>query len=403
MGRAIAHPKGKIMPKVHLDTTFVNTAICPPGKRKIDYYSDSIPGFLLEVRATGGRTFYQRYYDPSGRLKAFKLGSAADITLDRAKKLAAKIRSRATVGEDPVEAKREKRAVPTYSELAHRYLAHTATYQRSPESTERYVRKHIVPRWGRLRLDEVRQEDVALWLEEMRKNGYAPGTIERARVILSHSLKLAMRWGIPGLSVNPVVGIPRPPLNNARERYLSTEEAKRLKVAVEQSRNKQLKYIVGLLLQCGCRVNELLQAEWAHFDLERRLWRIPQSKTGKARFVPLSQGALDLIDALPRYDGCPFLIPNPKTKKPWVQIFTSWDTARKQAGLPDLRIHDLRHSAASFMAAAGIDLYTIGKVLGHSNYKTTARYSHLANDQLIAAVDAGGAKLGVDWAASTGE
>ena len=77
----------------------------------------------------------------------------------------------------------------------------------------------------------------------------------------------------------------------------------------------------------------------------------------------------------------------------------SWDTARKQAGIPDLRIHDLRHTAASHMAAAGIDLYTIGKVLGHSNYKTTQRYSHLANDTLLAAVEAGAEKLGVDWTA----
>lgn len=216
---------------------------------------------------------------------------------------------------------------------------------------------------------------------------------------LGHSLKLAMRWGIPGLPTNPVVGIPRPPLNNARERYLTSEEAQRLRAAVEHSRNKQLKYIVGLLIQCGCRVSELLHAEWSHLDLERRLWRIPQSKTGKARFVPLSKGAVDLIGELPRYDNCPYLIPNPKTKLPWVGIFMSWDTARKEAGLPDLRIHDLRHSAASFMAAAGIDLYTIGKVLGHANYKTTTRYAHLANDQLIAAVEAGAAKLGVDWVA----
>lgn len=77
----------------------------------------------------------------------------------------------------------------------------------------------------------------------------------------------------------------------------------------------------------------------------------------------------------------------------------SWDTARKQPGLPDFRIHDLRHSAASLFAGAGVDLYNIGKVLGHANYKTTQRYAQLQSDQLIAAVEAGAAKLGVDWAA----
>ncbi|MBV1918333.1 MAG: site-specific integrase [Sphingomonadaceae bacterium] len=294
---------------------------------------------------------------------------------------------------------REKRSVPTYAELSVRYLAHTATYQRSPETTEQYMRKHILPRWSKVLLSDIKQEDVAQWFGDMAKQGYKPATIERARAVFSHSLKKTIQWQVPGLTVNPVVGIPRPPLNNARERYLTTEEAQRLRAAVERSRNKQLKYIIGLLLQTGCRVSEILHAEWSHVDLERRLLRVPQSKTGKARFVPLSQGALDLIAELPRFDGCPFLVPNPKTKKPWVGIFMSWDTARKQAGLPDLRIHDLRHSAASFMAAAGIDLYTIGAVLGHSSYKTTQRYSHLSSDHLIDAVEAGAAKLGVDWTA----
>ncbi len=387
------------MPIVQLDATFVATASCPPGKRKIDFYSDTLPGFLLEVRASGGSTYYQRYHDQAGRLKAYKIGSAADLTYDKAKKLAMKIRSRAVVGEDPVEAKREQRAVPTYGEFAPRYLAHIATYQRSPETTDRYMRKHILPRWGKVLLSDIRQEDVAAWLGEMARKGLAPATIERLRVVFSHSLKLALQWGVPGLAKNPVVGIPRPPLNNARERYLTSEEAQRLRSAVERSRNKQLKYIVGLLIHCGCRVSELLQAEWSHFDLSRRLWRIPQSKSGKARFVPLSQGALDLIAELPRYKDCKYLIPNQKTMKPWTSVFMSWDTARKQARLNDVRIHDLRHSSASFMAAAGIDLYTIGKVLGHANYKTTQRYAHLQSDQLIAAVEAGAAKLGVDWAA----
>ena len=162
----------------------------------------------------------------------------------------------------------------------------------------------------------------------------------------------------------------------------------------EQSRNKQLKYIVGLLIQCGCRVSELLHAEWSHFDLERRLWRIPQSKTGKARFVPLSQGALDLIAELPRYKGCPYLIPNPKTLKPWVGIFMSWDTARKQAGLADVRLHDLRHSFASLLINSGRTLYEVQHILGHTQVKTTQRYAHLSQDTLLAAANAATVAVG---------
>jgi integrase len=89
--------------------------------------------------------------------------------------------------------------------------------------------------------------------------------------------------------------------------------------------------------------------------------------------VPLSQAAIDIIELLPRFTGCPFLLPNPKTKKPFTEIKHSWQHARKEAVLGDLRIHDLRHSAASFMINAGIDLFAVGKVLGHADHKSTMR------------------------------
>lgn len=116
------------------------------------------------------------------------------------------------------------------------------------------------------------------------------------------------------------------------------------------------------------------------------------SKTGKARHVPLSTAALAVIAALPRWDGCPWLIPNPATRRPFTDLKHPWQTARDAAGLPGLRIHDLRHSAASFMVISGVDLFAVGKVLGHSSVQSTQRYSHLANDTLLAAVEAGAAK-----------
>ena len=172
-------------------------------------------------------------------------------------------------------------------------------------------------------------------------------------------------------------------------------EAARLRVALERSKNPRLKDIVWLLLLTGARISELLSAKLSDVATDRKVWFIPDSKTGKSRHVPLSQAAIDIIDKLPTYDKCDLLIPNPKTKLPFVSIKHSWDTARTEAKLPGVRIHDLRHSAASFMINAGIDLYAVGRVLGHADHKSTMRYSHLANDTLIAAVEAGAAGLGV--------
>ena len=193
-------------------------------------------------------------------------------------------------------------------------------------------------------------------------------------------------------------GIPRPKYNNARDRFLTSEEAAALLKACTDSINAQLRNIVGLLLLSGARKRELLDAKWEHVNLDRRVWFIPTSKTGKARHVPLSQPALDLIRQLPRFDKCPWLLPNPKTRKPYTDIKHPWETAREAAGLDGLHLHDLRHSAASFMINAGIDLFAVGRILGHADHQSTMRYSHLANDTLMQAVEAGAAKMNVNWA-----
>ena len=116
------------------------------------------------------------------------------------------------------------------------------------------------------------------------------------------------------------------------------------------------------------------------------------SKTGRSRYVPLATPALAILAELPRFKNCPYVVPNPETLKPFVSLKNGWKMAIKAANLPGLRIHDLRHSAASFMAAAGVDIFTIGKVLGHASYQSTQRYSHLAQDVLLKTVEAGAAK-----------
>ena len=102
---------------------------------------------------------------------------------------------------------------------------------------------------------------------------------------------------------------------------------------------------------------------------------------------------MDIIEALPKWDGCPWLLPNPAKLKPYYDLKRPWDTARDAAGLADLHIHDLRHSAASFMINAGIDLFAVGRILGHADHQSTMRYSHLANDTLMAAVEAGAKQM----------
>ena len=381
------------MPKMKLDATTCLTAVCEPGKKKTDFYDTVISGWVLEARNSGGKTYYLRYQDQHGRQRQHKIAAYGDITFDKARKEAQRLRSQVVLGGDPAASRKEKRAIPTYAELAQQHLDYAKSYQKSPANTERIIRLHLLPRWGKLRLDEITQPAVAKWLAEKQEEGLAPATVEKVRVTLNRSFELAIRWNMAGVIKNPVKGIPRRPINNARNRYLNAAEAKRLLTACESSLNPQLKFIVPLLLYTGARVSELLHAEWRHINLDKRQWLIPTSKTGHARHVPLSQAAINILAAVPRFTACPYVVPNPETKKPFLTIKHSWQTARKEAVLPDLRIHDRRHSAASFMVNAGIDLFAVGRVLGHADHKSTMRYSHLATDTLLAAVEAGAKKM----------
>lgn len=216
--------------------------------------------------------------------------------------------------------------------------------------------------------------------------------------ILGYMMRLAKQWAIPGAEVNPLEGVRQKDPGNHIERFLTAKETQRLKEAVDRSANPMLRYIVALLLLTGCRKRELLDAQWADFDLPQKRWRIPMSKSGKPRHVPLSDEAVAVLESVPRFDDCPYVVPNPETMKPFVSVFRTWDQARRAAGLPDVRMHDLRHSAASNLVNAGQSLYVVAKILGHSQTRTTERYSHLDNAVLQNAANAAAQVTGTSWA-----
>jgi integrase len=133
-----------------------------------------------------------------------------------------------------------------------------------------------------------------------------------------------------------------------------------------------------------------LKAEWREFDLANRSWVIPLSKSGTARKVAISDPLVALLEALPSRGKSPYLFTNPATAKPYVAIWYAWNSARKRAGLAHVRIHDLRHSFASFLVNSGRGLYEVQRLLGHAHIKTTQRYAHLSDETLISAANTAG-------------
>ena len=161
-----------------------------------------------------------------------------------------------------------------------------------------------------------------------------------------------------------------------------------------------LGFIVAFLLLTGARKREVLDARWDCIDWQRRIWRIPISKSGKARYVPLSDTAMVLLRQrqLQTADNdCDWIFPNPTSGKPYRCITNAWVTARRRAGLDDLRIHDLRHSFASFLINNGRSLYEVQRILGHSSARMTERYAHLAHDTLLDATNVVSVTLDGRW------
>jgi integrase len=381
-----------MMAKITLTQQFVKTATCPSGRRKVEYFDTSIKSFGIEIRQSGGKTYFTRFRNQRGNPRQFKLGDANVLTLAQAKLLACKVQAKVAMGEDPSAEKKETQSILSFAEfIEQRYLPYVQGYKKAANSDVSYLNNQILPVLGKKYLDEITKKDIIDFHHGLKAKGYKPGTCNRSLVLLRYAFNMAIRWEIPGIKVNPTKDVPLfDDHDGKRDRFLSPEETHRLFVAVQQSSNPMLQYIVPMLILTGARRNEVLHCRWEDLDLDRRQWRIPETKAGRPRYVPLSNGVLTLLANVPHDARCPYVFANPKTRKPYCSVFNSWNTARKQAGLSEVRIHDLRHSFASFLVNAGRSLYEVQKILGHTQIKTTQRYAHLSQDTLLDAADAVG-------------
>ncbi len=381
------------MPRVHLTRQFAEGAACPAGRPKIDFFDAGQRGFMLEVRASGGKTFYQRYTDNRGRERQYKLGPADVLTLDQARRKARLVLAQALVGDDPQQQRRELRAIPTLKEFVRdRYLPHVKSYKRSWCTDETVLRLHILPLLGAQPVDQIKNEEISELLRAMRDKGYASGTTNRVLILLRYIYNLGRKWRVAGMAQNPTLGLSTAP-DVQRDRFLSAEETQRLIAAIGEDENQTAAQAIMLLLLTGGRRNEITQAKWEYVNWERRTLLVPLSKSGKPRAIALNGPALALLRAIPRSDN-PYIFPSPVNGKPSASLFFPWDRIRKRAGLTDVRLHDLRHSYASFLVNQGISLYVVQGLLGHAHSRTTQRYAHLAHETLLDAAERVGDVVG---------
>jgi len=375
------------LPKAILTSTFVRRSVCPEGVRRIDYFDEGVPGFLLEIRCSGGKTFYQRYRDSRGRERQFKIGSARVLTVRQARIKARNILAEVVLGKDPQKERELLREIPTLAQFVRAsYLPFAKSAKRSWRTDEAVLRIHILPRLGRLALDQISSQQVAELLRHMQEQHYASGTTNRILVLLRYIFNLAKKWGVACVSNNPAAELKTAP-DVCRERFLTVEETHRLLKAIDTDENQTAAQSIKLLLLTGARRNEITQAKWEYVDWQKKTLLVPCSKSGRPRLIQLNSAALDLMRTLQREPGNAFIFPSPVTGRPSASLHFPWTRIRKRAGLTGFRLHDLRHSFASFLVNKGVSIYVVQGLLGHANVRATQRYAHLANETLSDAAE----------------
>jgi integrase len=363
-------------------------------------------GFGVRVQRGGGKSYVLHYRAGTGRgapLRKLTIGRhGSPWTPETARREATTLRGLIEDGADPAADKMARREAPTMAELAERFLAEHAEAKRKASTAAEYRRlldKIILRALGKRKVADVTRADVT---KLHHANRSAPYQANRLLAVLSKMFNLAERWGLRPDGSNPCRHVEKF-AERKRERMLSPAELARLGDALGAYNGSPYAVAaIELLVFTGARLGEVLGLRWDWIDFDRSEARLPDSKSG-AKTLHLPPPALTVLSELPRLDGNPHVIAGAKAGAAMVNLEKPWRAIRAVAGLEDVRLHDLRHAFASVAASSGMGLPIIGKMLGHTQAATTARYAHLASDPVKAAAAAVAGKIAAALAGGSGD
>lgn len=355
-----------------------------------DYFifDDELSGFGVRVLPSGKKIFVLQYR-ANRRARRCTLGHYPVITVEQARLKAAKTLALVWDGKDPSGEKQAFAASPDVCDLSRRFQDTHCKDRLKPTTKAQYahlLRKYIVPELGHIKVASVTRADIANLQHKLART---PDKANKVLVVLSKMFNLAELWGLRQDGTNPCRHLQKFK-EVRRERYLTADEMRRLGETLRMAEDANLcsPYAIAafrLLILTGARLGEIRCCKWEYVLLDRGIIRLPDSKTGP-KIIHLGRTAIELLRILPRKPGNPYLIcSDSKPDEPIYDLQTTWQKIRKWAGIEDVRIHDLRHTFASNAVAMGMSLPMIGRLLGHTQTQTTARYAHLAIDPVLEA------------------
>lgn len=380
-----------------------------PKKCEFTVWDAQMPGFGVRVRPSGAMSYVVLYRAGSGRgapMRRYTIANVGKIAPESARIRAKSLLAAVAHGRDPAGEKTSERGMPTIAELADRFMNEYVAPKRKLGTTGFYrdiLDRLVKPELGTTRADKISRAQVAKLHGKLQKT---PFQANRVLAVIGSMYAFGGRIGAVPEGTNPARGIDKFP-EHQRERFLTIQELERLGSAIREAETKGIPWdlqrtksgskhlpkpenrftrigpfaaaALRLLLFTGCRLREILHLRWEQVDTERGLLFLADSKTGR-KTVILNAPALAVLGSLERLGD--YVISGDDPERPRADLKRPWEAVSKYAGLPGVRIHDLRHTYASFGAGGGLGLPIIGKLLGHTQFSTTARYAHLDNDPL---------------------
>ncbi len=364
-----------------------------PGEKDVFMFDDDLIGFGLKITPNGRKTYLVQYRIRGAKKRVMIGVHGSPWTPENARQEAKRLLGLVADGKDPAETKAVAKTIPTVADAVEKFFAEHVAHKNKPRTYAEYLKlanNIIIPHLGKYRIDAIQRSHVAKLHNELQSTPYQAN---RTLAVLSKMFNWLEAVGLRTDRSNPCLHVEKYP-ESKRECLLSDADLAKLGQAmVESERNGKASLhavaALRLLILTGARLEEILSLRWDEVDLEGRALRLSDAKsikvasqTGIKKVIPLNPPAMELLSTLPRIKNNPFVIIGRIEGHAMVNINKPWRRIRADAGLPTLRIHDLRHAFASVGATMGMSLPVIGKLLGHTQAATTHRYSHLADDPL---------------------
>jgi integrase len=396
---------GGEIPVAGRSTTKITKRLVDHLKPGQEIWDSEVRGFGVR-RQTKSRSYALKCF-VNGRQKRVTIGiHGSPWTVETARKKAQVFLVAVRDGIDPIDARRAFGNQPIMAQLCSRFMDEYAVHHKKASSAHldrKNIENHVIPLLGNRLIVDVTRADIEAFREAVRKGKTAPsdpraqqlaqrggspvrggnGVANRCLALLSKMFNLAEEWELRVANTNPVRGVRHDP-ERKRERFLTADEFARLGKALREADKTESPHMIAairLLIYTGARLGEILGLQWDWVDLDRGLLLLPDSKTGQ-KTIRLSAPAVQIFRSLPRFAGNPFVIVGSKAHRPLNKLQKPWRRIRDQAGLNDVRIHDLRHSFASIGVGQGLSLQVVGALLGHARTNTTERYAHLQKDHV---------------------